>query len=133
MRLWEHFDEIDISRNISKAIIFVVGAPLVEEQTGSEIDPRGVIFQYACYTVRTSYSAMLYNIHIYPHHRLDLAPRIYQTPTSMRHDFFAPPRHVHVIRPSPHRLLDLQDTLHDKLMHFLPQLSDFVPLKNGFL
>ena len=25
---------------------------------------------------------------------------------------------------------DLQDTL-DKLMHFLPQLSDFVPLKNG--
>ena len=91
MRLWEHFDEIDISRNISKAIIFVVGAPLVEEQTGSEIDPRGVIFQYACYTVRTSYSAMLYNIHIYPHHRLDLAPRIYQTPTSMRHDFFALP------------------------------------------
>ena len=33
--------------------------------------------------------------------------------------------------PSPHRLYDLQDTL-DKLMHFLPQLSDFVPLKNGF-
>ena len=29
-----------------------------------------------------------------------------------------------------HRLYDLQDTL-DKLMHFLPQLSDFVPLKNG--
>ena len=33
--------------------------------------------------------------------------------------------------PSPHRLYDLQDTL-DKLMHFLSQLSDFVPLKNGF-
>ena len=33
--------------------------------------------------------------------------------------------------PSPHRLFDLQDSL-DKLMHFLPQLSDFVPLKNGF-
>ena len=33
--------------------------------------------------------------------------------------------------PSPHRLYDLQDTL-DKLMHFLPQLSDFVSLKNGF-
>ena len=32
--------------------------------------------------------------------------------------------------PSPHRLLDLQDSL-DKLMHFLPQLSYFVPLKNG--
>ena len=26
---------------------------------------------------------------------------------------------------------DLQDTL-DKLMHFLPQLSGFVPLNNGF-
>ena len=33
--------------------------------------------------------------------------------------------------PSPHRLYDLQDTL-DKLMHFLPQLSDFVPLTNRF-
>ena len=33
--------------------------------------------------------------------------------------------------PSPHRLYDLQDTL-DKLMPFLPQLSDFIPLKNGF-
>ena len=33
--------------------------------------------------------------------------------------------------PSPHRLYDLQDTL-DKLMLFLPQLSEFVPLKNGF-
>ena len=33
--------------------------------------------------------------------------------------------------PSPHRLHDLQDTL-DKLMRFLPQLSDFVPLKSGF-
>ena len=32
--------------------------------------------------------------------------------------------------PSPHRLYDLQDTL-DKQMHFLPQLSDFVP-HNGF-
>ena len=30
--------------------------------------------------------------------------------------------------PYPHRLFDLQDSL-DKLMHFLPQLSDFVPLK----
>ena len=33
--------------------------------------------------------------------------------------------------PYPHRLFDLQDSL-DKLMHFLPQLSDFVPLRNGF-
>ena len=33
--------------------------------------------------------------------------------------------------PSPHWLYDLQDTL-DKLMHFLPQLSDFVPPKNKF-
>ena len=33
--------------------------------------------------------------------------------------------------PSPHRLFDLQDTL-DELMHFFPQLSDFVPLKNAF-
>ena len=33
--------------------------------------------------------------------------------------------------PSPHGLFDLQDSL-DKLKHFLPQLSDFVPLKNGF-
>ena len=32
---------------------------------------------------------------------------------------------------SPHRLYDLQDTL-DKVRHFLPQLSDFVPLENGF-
>ena len=33
--------------------------------------------------------------------------------------------------PSPHRIFDLQDSL-DKLMHFLPQLSDFVRLRNGF-
>ena len=33
--------------------------------------------------------------------------------------------------PSPHRLFDLQDSL-DKRMHFLLQLSDFVPLRNGF-
>ena len=32
---------------------------------------------------------------------------------------------------SPHRLFDLQESL-DKLMHFLPQRSDFVPIKNGF-
>ena len=30
-----------------------------------------------------------------------------------------------------YRLYDLQDIL-DELMHFLPQLSYFVPLKNGF-
>ena len=34
--------------------------------------------------------------------------------------------------PSPHRIFDLQDSL-DKLMHFLPQLSDFVPLRNRFI
>ena len=28
-------------------------------------------------------------------------------------------------------IFDLQDSL-DKLMHFLPQLSDFVPLRNGY-
>ena len=33
--------------------------------------------------------------------------------------------------PLPHRLFDLQDSL-DKLMLFLPQLSDFVPIRNGF-
>ena len=33
--------------------------------------------------------------------------------------------------PSPHRLHDLLDIL-DKRVYFLPQLSDFVPLKNGF-
>ena len=33
--------------------------------------------------------------------------------------------------PSPHRLFDLQYSL-DKLMHFLPQQSDFVPLRNRF-
>ena len=33
--------------------------------------------------------------------------------------------------PSPHRIFDLQDSL-DKLMHFLPQLSDFVALGNRF-
>ena len=33
--------------------------------------------------------------------------------------------------PSPHRLFDLQYSL-DKLMHFLPQRPDFVPLRNGF-
>ena len=33
--------------------------------------------------------------------------------------------------PSPHRLFDLQDSL-DKLIHFVPQLSDFVPLRNVF-
>ena len=30
-----------------------------------------------------------------------------------------------------HDMFDLQDTL-DKRIHFLPQLSDFVPLTNGF-
>ena len=34
--------------------------------------------------------------------------------------------------PSPHRLYDLQGTL-DKRMHFVPQLSDFVPLKTGLI
>ena len=33
--------------------------------------------------------------------------------------------------PSPHRLFDLQDSL-DERIHLLPQLSDFVPLRNGF-
>ena len=33
--------------------------------------------------------------------------------------------------PSPQWLYDLQHTL-DNMMHFLPQLPDFVPLKNGF-
>ena len=33
--------------------------------------------------------------------------------------------------PSPHQLYDLQEIL-DELMHFLPQLSYFVHLKNGF-
>ena len=33
--------------------------------------------------------------------------------------------------PSSHRLFDLPNLL-GKLMHFLPQLSDFVTLKNGF-
>ena len=33
--------------------------------------------------------------------------------------------------PSLHWLYDLQHTL-NKLMHFLPHLSDFVRLKNGF-
>ena len=32
--------------------------------------------------------------------------------------------------PSPHRIFDFQDSL-DKLMHSLPQLSDFVPFRNG--
>ena len=33
--------------------------------------------------------------------------------------------------PSPHRSFDLQKSL-DKRIHFPPQLSDFVPLRNGF-
>ena len=41
------------------------------------------------------------------------------------------PHAVKMSPPSPGRLYDLQDAL-DKLMHFLPQLSEFVPLKNGF-
>ena len=32
--------------------------------------------------------------------------------------------------PSPHQLFDLQDSC-DILMHFLPQQSDIVPLRNG--
>ena len=36
---------------------------------------------------------------------------------------------MHDKLPSPHRLYDLQNIL-DKLMHFLPQLSDSVPLEN---
>ena len=35
------------------------------------------------------------------------------------------------LRPPRHRLFDLQDSLY-KLMLFLSQLSDFVPLRNGF-
>ena len=38
---------------------------------------------------------------------------------------------IYITPSSPHRLYDLQDIL-DKLMHVLPQLTDFVPLKNGF-
>ena len=33
--------------------------------------------------------------------------------------------------PPPYRLFDLQDSP-DKRIHFPPQLSDFVPLRNGF-
>ena len=39
--------------------------------------------------------------------------------------------HALNISALPSRLCDLQDTL-DKLMHFLPQLSDFVPLQNEY-
>ena len=41
----------------------------------------------------------------------------------------------HVLKNSalaPHRLFDLQDSL-DELMHFPPQLSDFVPSETGFI
>ena len=34
--------------------------------------------------------------------------------------------------PSSHGFFDLHDSL-EKLLHFLPQLSDVVPLKNGFI
>ena len=44
---------------------------------------------------------------------------IYQAPTSFK------------TPPSPHRLFDLQDSLH-KLVHVLPQLLYFVPFSNVF-
>ena len=37
-----------------------------------------------------------------------------------------------IINSPPHRLFDLQDSL-DKRIHFPLQLSDFVPLRNGFI
>ena len=39
--------------------------------------------------------------------------------------------YIYIYPPSPHRLFDLQDSLY-KRIHFPPQLSDFVPLRNGF-
>ena len=38
---------------------------------------------------------------------------------------------LYITPPSPHRIFDLKDSL-DKQMHFFPQLSNFVPLRNGF-
>ena len=43
-----------------------------------------------------------------------------------------PPPKYFKTPPSPHQLVDLQDSI-NKLMHFLPQLSDFVPLTTSFI
>ena len=48
-----------------------------------------------------------------------LRPRRKKTP-----DRIAPPKMIYYIFDLPYSV--------DKLMHFLPQLSDFVPLRNGF-
>ena len=79
----------------------------------------------------------------HPNHRLDLAiaPRVYQVFTSMRPKAVSevpsaplplpPPPNPSNTPPSPHWLYDLQDTLDDKLIHSLTQLSDFVTLKTA--
>ena len=54
-----------------------------------------------------------WNIYIYIYYDQNQAPTSFKTP------------------PSPHRLFDFQGSL-DKRMHFLLQLSDLVPLRNGF-
>ena len=82
------------------------------------------------------------NIGVFGTSRLRLVFRVMPPPPTLSCDIISARRvnipHIgHIISlfmiiyktpPSPHRLFDLQDTL-DKLMHFLPQLSDFVSLK----
>ena len=61
----------------------------------------------------------------------DSVPQIYNMTKTRFSINLAKRSYITTTPPSPHRLYDLQDTL-DKRIHFLPQLSDFVPLRNGF-
>ena len=76
-----------------------------------------------------SYDIISYNVlpyHIMSYHIIRSPPPL--TPAPFDHNqaptSFKPP-------PSPHQLFDLQGAL-DKRMHFLQQLSEFVPIRDGF-
>ena len=66
----------------------------------------GIWSRFSCFIIYTPRPPLP------PHFDKNRAPTSFKTP------------------PSPRRLFDVQDSL-DKLMHFLPQLSVFFPLRSG--
>ena len=105
-----------------------------------------------CWVWRKKYDGLLCHYYIYIHSFFpkpsDLSPRIYSFHAQIARPSATPPPppfpppptlafdqnqapESFKTRPSPHRLFDLQGSL-DKRIHFPPQLSDFVPLRNGF-
>ena len=81
--------------------------------------------RYIC-QIRQIYPLGIYSLHAqiapFPPPRLQTRSLLIKT---------RPPRPSNTPPHPPHRLFDLQDPL-DKRIHFPSQLSDFVPLKNGF-